>query len=176
LHCKAITDKLAGIGMIVGVQLIGRLLDLHLKSSSGESKPERRLPFLIFGSGLVCLGVLAFGWTIRFHVHWIVPIIFTAMIGFGYLATAISATSYVLDVFGNHTAAAIGGTSVMRNSAAALLPLAGPALTDRLGYGWGYSVLCLIGLIAVPIGLTLIYFGERLRKLDRSVAEAHGVT
>lgn len=159
--------------MIVGVQVIGRLLDLYLKGSSHESKPERRLPFLILGSGLVCLGVLAFGWIVQFQVHWIIPILLTVIIGFGYLATAISAMSYVLDVFGVHTAAAIGGTSVMRNSAAALLPLAGPALTERLGYGWGYSVLCLIGLTAVLIGLALIYFGERLRKLDRSVAEAN---
>lgn len=154
-----------GFGMIVGVQLCGQFLDRYLsrKMKNGGAKPEHRLPPMILGSILVPLGLLAFGWSVQARNHWIIPILFSTLIGFGFVANAISAWSYLVDAFGIYSASATAGNMVLRNAASAALPLAGPALSGKLGIGWGYTVLALIGAIAVPISMLLSRQGEKLR-------------
>ncbi|KAF2193119.1 polyamine transporter 1 [Zopfia rhizophila CBS 207.26] len=155
-------------GMILGVQLCGQFLDRYLqgKIKVGNGRAEHRLPPMILGSILVPFGVLVFGWTVRARAHWIVPIIFSSFVGFGFVANAISAWSYLVDAFGIYSASATAANIVLRNAASAALPLAGPALSERLGIGWGYTVLSLIGAIAIPISLILWYLGERMRVTD----------
>lgn len=50
---------------------------------AGRSEPEFRLPPAICGSVLVTLGLFIFGWTSYSHVHWIAPIIGSAIFGAG---------------------------------------------------------------------------------------------
>ena len=52
---------------------------------------------------------------------------------------------------------------VMRYCAAAVLPLVGPLLYERLGLGWGNSVLAFAAVAFLPIPIVLIRCGERLR-------------
>jgi hypothetical protein len=49
----------------------------------GASEPEFRLPPAIVGSALVSVGLFWFGWTTYASVHWIVPIIGSAVFGAG---------------------------------------------------------------------------------------------
>lgn len=49
----------------------------------GASEPEFRLPPAIAGSVLVPIGIFMFGWTTYPSVHWIVPIIGSAIFGSG---------------------------------------------------------------------------------------------
>lgn len=51
----------------------------------GGSEPEYRLPPAIFGAVLVPIGLFWFGWTTYASVHWIVPIIGSAVFGMGVL-------------------------------------------------------------------------------------------
>ncbi|KAF2800436.1 fluconazole resistance protein 1 [Melanomma pulvis-pyrius CBS 109.77] len=157
-----------GFGMIIGVQLCGQFLDRYLqrKIKSGNGKPEHRLPPMVLGSVLVPLGLLAFGWAVQEKAHWIIPIVFSSFVGFGFVANSIAAWSYLVDAFGIYSASATAGNIVLRNAASAALPLAGPALSVKLGYGWAYTVLALIGLLAVPISLVLWRLGERIRIKD----------
>ncbi|KAJ0307435.1 hypothetical protein COL516b_004049 [Colletotrichum fioriniae] len=48
------------------------------------SEPEFRLPPAMFGSILVPAGIFMFGWSMYPWVHWMVPIVGTAMFGAGY--------------------------------------------------------------------------------------------
>lgn len=151
--------------MILGVQLCGQFLDRYLqrKSKAGTGKPEHRLPPMILGSILVPLGLFLFGWSVQGHAHWIVPIIFSIFVGFGFVANAISAWSYLVDAFGIFSASATAGNIVLRNAASAALPLAGPALSQKLGIGWGFTVLSFIGVLSVPISIVLMRRGESMR-------------
>jgi hypothetical protein len=45
-----------------------------------------------------------------------------------------------------------------------LLPLAGPAMYDNLGLGWGNSLLGFICVAMIPVPLLIYRFGARLRK------------
>lgn len=61
-------------------------LTRKLEEETGEvggSEPEFRLPPAILGSLLVPVGIFMFGWTTYSSVHWIVPIIGSAIFGAG---------------------------------------------------------------------------------------------
>ncbi|EEA28078.1 MFS multidrug transporter, putative [Talaromyces marneffei ATCC 18224] len=49
----------------------------------GESMPEWRLPPAIAGAPPVTIGIFIFAWTAYSHIHWIAPIIGTAVFGMG---------------------------------------------------------------------------------------------
>ena len=73
------------------------------------------------------------------------------------------ANVYLIDVFTVYAASAMAANTVLRSIVAAILPLAGPKMYAKLGYGWGSSLLGFIALILFPIPLIFIKYGERLR-------------
>ncbi|KAF2870650.1 MFS multidrug transporter-like protein [Massariosphaeria phaeospora] len=155
-----------GVGMVLSTLTVGPFLDRYTlkKKRAGDPNPENRLPPMILGSVMIPCGLVAFGWSVDYKTHWILPILFSALIGYGYVSVAISAWSYLVDAFGIYAASATAGTVVLRNAGAAALPLAGPSLRARMGIGWAYSVLTLIGILTVPIPIILLRIGVRFRK------------
>lgn len=158
-----------GLGMISSVIFCGIALDAYVKrkSVSTELKPEYRLPPMILGTILVPVGLITFGWTAQAHVHWIVPILATAIVGFGFVAVSLASWSYLVDVFGIYAASATAAATVLRNFSAAALPLVAPALDSRLGLGRAYTVLGAIALVFVPVPVLLMRYGERMRTLNK---------
>ena len=74
------------------------------------------------------------------------------------------ANVYLIDVFTLYAASAMAANTVLRSVVAAILPLAGPKMYAKLGYGWGSSLLGFIALVMLPIPLIFIKYGEGLRK------------
>jgi MFS family permease len=161
------------VGFFVGVFLCHFTLDLWVArySAMGGAKPEHRLPPVAFGGIIILIGLFMFGWTVQAHVHWMVPIIATGILGAGLLATLIPASSYLVDAFGIHAASAMAGSIIIRNVSGTLFPLVGPPLYHRLHYGWGNSLLGFIALAFIPVPLLLMKYGERLRSLDKRKIE-----
>lgn len=122
--------------MISSVVLCGTFLDHYLqrKARAGNPKPEYRLPPMALGSILVPLGLIAFGWSVQAHAHWIVPIGSTALLGFGFVAVSLAASSYLVDAFGIYAASATAAATVLRNVASAVLPLAGPPIREAAAW------------------------------------------
>jgi len=84
-----------GAGMIVGVLTDPWWHKNHVrlvqnqKKSTGEDvqpEPEFRLPPAMGGAFLVPIGLFWFGWTTYRGVHWIVPIVGSAVFGAGYVS------------------------------------------------------------------------------------------
>lgn len=157
--------------MVLSTFSVGPFLDryMQMKKQAGKGSPEDRVLPMLLGSILVPCGILAFGWSVEYKTHWVAPILFSVLVGYGYVSIAISAWSYLVDAFGIYAASATAGTVILRNAGAASLPLAGPSLIEKVGIGWGYSVLALLGAVAVPIPILLIQMGLRLRKLQPSL-------
>ena len=88
----------------------------------------------------------------------------TAAVGAGFFLTLIPMQAYFVDVFGYYAASAIAATVVVRCFIATFLPLAGPPLYSRLGFGWGNSLLGFIALLFIPVPIFVMRFGERLRR------------
>lgn len=152
--------------MISAALLCGFYLDRHLiqKSLRASPKPEHRLPPLLFGTVLLPCSLLIYGWKTEFHIAWIIPILGTVLVGFAFVTVSLASSSYNLDAFGIYAASAMAANTVVRNVAAAAIPLAGPPLWRRLGMGVGSTVLASASLVLIPISVALMKLGERMRK------------
>ena len=88
-----------GIGNFIGLGVFGLMSDRilkRLKSQTGESKPEHRLPPMFYGSIFIPVGLFWYGWTAEKHVHWIVPIIGTSCVGIGAISIFVRHAHYPL--------------------------------------------------------------------------------
>lgn len=88
-----------GVGSMIGVGFFSASSDRYIKKKAAEAgelpddghpkessiKPEYRLPPLRIGAVLLPAGLFMYGWTAEYKVHWIAPIIGTALIGIGNL-------------------------------------------------------------------------------------------
>jgi MFS family permease len=86
-----------GVGSMIGVVGFSLMSDRYTKTKQAEDrlaaeaagrepagdKPEYRLPALIPGSFALPAGLFIYGWTAKYAVHWIVPILGTTIVGFG---------------------------------------------------------------------------------------------
>lgn len=151
-------------GVIVCAFTLDRFLKRQVSRAHGVAKPEQRLPPMIVGGVLLPIGLFVYGWTAQYHLHWIVPIIGTAILGFGLMITMIPASTYLVDVFTIYAASATAAGIVLKNLAGAVLPLAGPPMYSALRLGWGNSVLAFVALAFVPAPVLFLLYGERLRR------------
>ena len=154
------------MGTIVGILLCGFTLDRIVKKKSlvRAVKPEDRIGPMALGALTIPIGLFAYGWSAETHVVFIVPIIFTAIEGFGLSVTMVPLQSYIVDAYGIHAASAIAASTIVQLLFGALLPLAGPPLYKNLGLGWGNSVLGFISMVLVPAPWIIMRWGERLRQ------------
>lgn len=92
-----------GVGMFGGLFITGATSDVilkHLKTKNGGvAKPEFRLPPMMPAAFMIPVGLFIYGWTAKFGVHWIVPIIGTSFVGLGLITTFVSIFSQRSVVF-----------------------------------------------------------------------------
>ncbi|KAI2782543.1 bicyclomycin resistance protein [Daldinia loculata] len=167
-----------GVGSMIGILLFSATSDKYIRKKAAEAdaiaqatgapkagmKPEYRLPLLPVGALLIPAGLFIYGWTAEYKVHWIVPIIGTAIVGIGNLLVFMVIQLYLVDAFTIYAASAIACNTIVRSLAGALLPLAGLPMYEKLGIGWGNSTLGFIAVALFPVSLGIIKYGERLRK------------
>ncbi|KGO75729.1 Major facilitator superfamily domain, general substrate transporter [Penicillium italicum] len=141
---------------------------IHQRETKGDAfKPESRLVHLLLAAIILPVGFLIYGWTLDIHIQYIVPLIGACAAGFSMTLSAIPAETYVVDVYEIHRASAIAAGVIFRAIAGAFLPLIGPPLYERIGQGWGNSVLALIAAAFIPpLGLLMIY-GDWFRSKER---------
>ncbi|KAI1826858.1 major facilitator superfamily domain-containing protein [Xylaria intraflava] len=154
-----------GIGFLIGL-LVNGLTSDHIakkEAKGGELKPESRLGPLLIGVLCVPAGLIWYGWSTQFKIHWIVPIIGTSLVGIGINLVWIPIQSYLIDAFGVYAASALGVSTVVRSIFGVVLPLAGQPLYDRLGLGWGNTLLAFIALASTPLAWFIMKYGERIR-------------
>lgn len=53
------------------------------KDEDGEMKPEYRLPLTVVGGVLMPIGFFWYGWSAQAKMHWIMPLVGTAILGYG---------------------------------------------------------------------------------------------
>ena len=158
-----------GVGQFVGLIVFGWFSDALLKrlAKGGELKPEYRLPPLLPGAIAMPIGLLIYGWTAQYKIQWIVPIFGTFLIGLGMITIFMPMGTYLVDAFTVYAASAMAANTVLRSIGGALLPLAGRKMYNRLGIGWGNSLLAFISIALLPMCWVFIKYGERIRKHPR---------
>lgn len=154
-----------GIGFLISLFFISLTSDYIAKKEAvgGKIQPESRLAPLMVGVLFVPAGLFWYGWTAEYKVHWIVPIIGTSLVGIGVNSVWIPVQAYLIDTFTIYAASALAANTVVRSAFGVVVPLAGQPLYDRLGLGWGNSLLGFIALATVPLTWLLMKYGERIR-------------
>ncbi|KAL7620550.1 hypothetical protein AAE478_009545 [Parahypoxylon ruwenzoriense] len=166
-----------GVGSMFGILLFSSTSDKYIQKKAAEDdaraqatggvksgmKPEYRLPLLPVGAALIPAGLFIYGWTADYRVHWIAPIIGTAVVGIGNLIVFMTIQMYLVDAFTIYAASAIACNTVVRSTAGAVLPLAGLPMYDKLGIGWGNSLLGFIAIALCPVAILIIRYGEHMR-------------
>ncbi|KAJ5114397.1 hypothetical protein NUU61_000156 [Penicillium alfredii] len=136
----------------------------RLTKKHGAAKPEYRLESLIYGAIAIPIGFFIYGWTAEKHVDSAVPIVATGLVGFGVMFTFIPFNVYMIDAYTKYAASAIAAGNILRSLSAALLPLVGLPLYNKLGYGWGNSLLAFISLGLGVMSLLFRKYGEEWRE------------
>lgn len=157
-----------GVGNFLGWIYITLRSDVEIvrrtRANGGVFEPEMRLPISVwFGAGLP-ITFFWYGWTSFYKTHWIVPVLGLMPFSIGIIGVFLPITTYLVDCYPMYAASAIAANTVFRSLVGMLLPLAGPAMYEALGLGWGNSLLGFICILLVPMPLLIIKFGARLRK------------
>ncbi|KAF1950325.1 MFS general substrate transporter [Byssothecium circinans] len=155
-----------GLGSLIGQFIFTRYGNkiAHKHMARGDFVPEHRLYVMTGGAIILPTGFFLYGWSVQYHLHFMVPIIGTALTGFGLLMVFMPATTYLVDVFTIHAASAMAASTVLRSLCAAFIPLSSEKMYAAMGYGWGNSLLGFVGLACMPIPFLFIKFGGRLRR------------
>ena len=157
-----------GLGFMSGQLFFGMLSDkiiLRLKARNhGVFEPEMRLPLSVFFAFFVPISFFWYGWSAQARTHWIVPIIGLFPFAFGVIGTFGTLQTYVIDSYPRYAASGIAAITVCRSLFGALLPLAGPPMYRKLGYGWGNALLGFVTLAMIPMPIVFNRFGGSLRK------------
>lgn len=156
------------IGMFIAIGCIGAVSDKKIKKAKAvgmTTTPEIRLLPMLWTVPIVPLGFVLYGWTTQAdNIHWVVPILGTAIIGFGSFAILMPSQVYLVDAFGTEaSASAMAANTFLRSLFGTFMPLAGPPLYEALGLGWGNSLLALISLSFAPVPWLLLRYGAKLR-------------
>ncbi|KAL4767747.1 major facilitator superfamily domain-containing protein [Aspergillus nidulans var. acristatus] len=158
-----------GIGSMVGLVASGAIGNKIAAdhTAKGIFKPESRLPPMIFGSLAIPIGLFWYGWSAEAKTHWIVPIIGTGVFAVGLMVVFMVANTYLVDSYLLHAASVTAANTALRSLGGALLPLAGPAMYDALGLGWGNSLLAFIALAMCACPVLFWKYGEMIRTHPR---------
>ncbi|KAI0378106.1 MFS general substrate transporter [Hypomontagnella monticulosa] len=157
-----------GLGFFLGAQICAPLQDrvyAYLKKRYGVGKPEFRVPMMMPGAMLIPFGLLIYGWTAEFKTHWIGPNIGAGLFAAGAIICFQCLQGFLVDSYQRYAASAVGAATVLRSLAGFGFPLFAPSMYDRLGYGWGNTLMALLGIaIGWPSPILLWKYGEMLRK------------
>ncbi|WPJ65756.1 hypothetical protein SMAC4_04925 [Sordaria macrospora] len=157
-----------GVGSLLGLVFFSVASNRIMKAKvgpdgKGQCTPEDRLKVLPIGAIFLPAGFFIYGWTAQYHVHWIVPIMSHALIGFGNIVIFMAISMALIDTFTIYAASALAANTVARSVFGAVLPIFGLRMYDTLGLGWGNSLLAFIAVALIPVPFLLIRYGELLR-------------
>ncbi|KAI7164167.1 MFS general substrate transporter [Hortaea werneckii] len=150
--------------------------DDHLRRTKGSSSmyPERRLKWLLWTAPLEPIGLFGFAWTTLGPsvVHWIVPMIFAALVGIANYTIYFSSVDYMVAAYGVYSASACGGNAWARDFFAGISAMYASPLYHNLGespnpaVNYATTLLAAISCVVVVPIYVFYWFGPQIR--DRS--------
>lgn len=163
-------------GELLASQLCGPLMDWYyrrqqrkLSSASETQAPESRIPLVFVPSLFVPVGLLIYGWSANYHVHWFVVDLGAFIVAFAGQMAGMPRQAYLIDAYSDHVSSAMASLQFLNSLTAFLFPLFTPTMYSNLGYGWGNTILAFLALFfGVPAPFILWKYGARLRMKAQS--------
>ena len=135
--------------------------------------PEARLPLSIPAS-LIGLagGLFIYAWTNFPSLHWMLPTIGLALVGFGIMAVVNTVSLYITDAYAKYAGSAIAAVAFGENNFAAWLPLAAKSMYTVLDFQWASSLLGFVALALSLAPIVLLFKGEKVRQKSKFINKA----
>ena len=177
-HVSEFTSSLHYIAVALGATINGQfgsyLMDRLYASFSarnaGVGRPEFRIPYLLPGLLLMPAGLLWYGWAAQYTLNWVVVDLGVVLFTIGSFTTAQAVNAYQLGEFSEHGASAMAASCLLQNVMGFVLPIFAPQMYEKLGYGWGNTLIALIMIgLGVPMAAVLWAWGHRIRAVGREV-------
>jgi hypothetical protein len=162
------------LGIIIGVACGCTTVVIYTKTrfarqtcaNGGEVIPEQRLPLMIFGGGILPIGLFWFAWTSNPDIPWPSMVAAGIPIGWGMYTVFIQCFNYMIDVYTSVANSALAANAVVRSFFGAGFPLFAAAMYHNLGVPWASSVLAFISLALVPVPIIFYIYGRRIRAMS----------
>ncbi|KAB8078591.1 major facilitator superfamily domain-containing protein [Aspergillus leporis] len=151
------------IGQVVFALFSDRVLIRLKQRNNNVLEPEMRLPLCLPFALFVPISFFWYSWSVQAKTHWIVPIIGLFPFAFGLIGVFGTLQAYIIDSYPRYAASGVGALTVTRSLFGALLPLAGPPMYKKLGYGWGNSLLGFVTLFMILLPVLFSRLGATLR-------------
>ncbi|KAL8851805.1 MAG: hypothetical protein Q9221_003319 [Calogaya cf. arnoldii] len=143
------------------------------KVEPGVPIPEARLPLSIPASLLgLAGGLFWYAWASFPHVHWIVPTVGLAFVGFAVMVIITAVDMYITDAYTRFAGSAIAAVALGENLFAAWLPLAAKSMYTTLGFQWASSLLGFVAVVLTLAPVVLWWKGDVIRGKSRFIQEA----
>lgn len=130
-------------------------------------KPEISMEVACVGCFFIPASMFLFGWSARASVHWIVPLIGTALFPLGIFPIFMSVIGYLTSAYPKYVASTLAGNDLMRAGFGAGFPLFAGAMFHRLGIAWGSSLLAFLAMMFIPVPFVLVKHGSKIRKMSK---------
>ncbi|KAJ2345562.1 hypothetical protein GGF43_005188 [Coemansia sp. RSA 2618] len=168
----------SGVGCILGSTGGGRVTDLLLKrrrkALEAAADPERveevkvpaeaRLGAMWVGIMVFMCSIIICGWLLENEMSLAGVLVLQFFIGAGMSFTFQSLGGYLIDVFPTRSARITGVQNFWRSAWAAVIVQLFPTMHDNIGWGWSYTVMFFLTLVALLLMQIVVFRGERLRK------------
>ncbi|GKT80906.1 MFS multidrug transporter [Colletotrichum tofieldiae] len=138
----------------------------QISKNGGDFVPEMRVPLAIWGFLILPATFFIYGWCAQYKTHWIFPVLALVPFSCGFNLLSMPLTTYVVDCYTIYAASAMAANMALKSICGAFLPLAGQAIYDKLGLGWGNTLLGLFALAMIPVPVATWKFGAFLRRND----------
>lgn len=146
---------------------LDRIYSKLKEANGGKGQPEHRLPLVLLGALTMPLAISAFGWAAQLHLQLWILLLSVGVLGFFMLLGYLPVMAYLVDALGMYSASGMTATIITRCLAGTFFPLSAPALVEKLGYGWGFTVLGGISLALAPIPISLFRYGFTWRQRSK---------
>ncbi|RDW85971.1 hypothetical protein BP5796_04296 [Coleophoma crateriformis] len=113
-------------------------------------QPEWRLAPAITGAFGVTAGLFIFAWTAYPNVHWIAPIIGSAVFGAGTILVFSGIFTFLVEAYPSYAASALAANSFARSMFGGIFPLFGIQMYKKLGNQWATTLLAFLTLVMLP--------------------------
>ncbi|KAH6647850.1 major facilitator superfamily domain-containing protein [Truncatella angustata] len=157
------------VGFLATAFIVVPLMDpiykkMQYRYNSVEGKPEYRLPLSNIGAVCLPVSLFWFGWAIEKELYWTIPLAATLFFGASQISIFNSFQNYYIDAFESKAASALAAGAFLRSLVGGIVPLFVPRMFESLGYGLGFSVFGIIGIILMPAPLLFMRYGATLRE------------
>ncbi|RDA88303.1 hypothetical protein CP532_6578 [Ophiocordyceps camponoti-leonardi (nom. inval.)] len=122
------------------------------------------------------LGILLFGWSVNYGVHWIVPSIGGFFFGMGSMIVFATSTTMLTEFVQKRTSAGVAINNFARNILSCVGTVVAAPWLDAVGPGWVFTAVALFCLGAGLVGMWLLarYARRWRRRMDEVLNNNEG--